>query len=48
MGETVRVQNPQSKLWDETAKIIGIMKYDRSYLLENLEEGKVNRKNVNS
>ena len=35
LGQLVRIQNPKSKIWEEKARIIGIMKYDRSYLLEN-------------
>ena len=45
LGDKVRVQNPKSKLWDEKAKVIGIMKYDRSYLIENCENNRVSRKN---
>ena len=45
LGDYVRVQNPRTKVWEDKAKIIGVMKYDRSYLLEDIEDGKVSRKN---
>ena len=45
LGDYVRVQNPRTKVWEDKAKIIRVMKYDRSYLLEDIEDGKVSRKN---
>lgn len=42
LGQLVRIQNPKSKIWEEKAKIIGIMK---SYLLENTKDNRVSRKN---
>ena len=44
LGDKVCVQNPKLKLWDEKAKIIGIVKYERSYLIKNSANNKISRK----
>ena len=45
LGDKVRVQNPKTKLWDKKAKVIGIMKYNRSCLIENCDNNRVSRNN---